>query len=35
MSLLGDQIKKTIREILVEQESPKNPRDEEIHLYAG
>ena len=35
MSLLGDQIKKTIREILAEQESPKNPRDEEIHLYAG
>lgn len=36
MSVLGDQIKKTIREILLTQEAaPKNPRDGENHLYAG
>jgi len=35
MSVLGDQIKQTIREILAIQESPKNTRDEEVHLYAG
>ncbi|MEL0176664.1 MAG: hypothetical protein VW810_00005 [Pelagibacteraceae bacterium] len=35
MSVLGDEIKKIIREILANQESPKNPRDGEIHLYAG
>jgi hypothetical protein len=35
MSVLGDAIKKTIREILAEQASPKNPKDEEVHLYAG
>jgi hypothetical protein len=35
MSVLGDEIKKTIREILAAQESPKNPKDEEVHLYAG
>ena len=35
MSVLGDQIKTVIRSILKNQESPKNPRDGEIHLYAG
>ena len=35
MSRLGDQIKTTIRSILQAQESPKNPLDGEIHLYAG
>jgi hypothetical protein len=35
MTVLGDEIKKTIREILAAQASPKNPRDEEVHLYAG
>ena len=36
MSVLGDQIKKTIREILLAQQAaPKNPRDGENHLYAG
>ena len=35
MTVLGDEIKKTIREILAAQASPKNPKDEEIHLYAG
>ena len=35
MSVLGDEIKNTIRSILKNQESPKNPRDGEIHLYAG
>ncbi len=35
MSVLGDQIKQTVREILAIQESPKNTRDEEVHLYAG
>lgn len=36
MSILGDQIKKTIREILLAQEAkPINPRDGENHLFAG
>ena len=36
MSVLGDQIKKTIREILLAQQAaPKNPKDGENHLYAG
>ena len=35
MTVLGDQIKKVIRQILTKQESPKNPYDGEIHLYAG
>ena len=35
MTVLGDEIKKTIREILAAQASPKNPKDEEVHLYAG
>ena len=35
MSVLGDDIKKVIRQILAKQESPKNPYDGEIHLYAG
>jgi hypothetical protein len=35
MSVLGDDIKKVIRQILAKQESPKNPRDGENHLYAG
>ena len=35
MTVLGDQIKKVIRQILAKQESPKNPYDGEIHLYAG
>jgi len=35
MSVLGDDIKKIIRQILAKQESPKNPLDGEIHLYAG
>lgn len=35
MSVLGDQIKKTIREILANQESPRNIRDGENHLYAS
>jgi hypothetical protein len=35
MTVLGDEIKKTIREILAAQASPKNPRDEEVHFYAG
>ena len=36
MSVLGDEIKKVIRSLLRNQEeSPKNPRDGEIHLYAG
>lgn len=35
MSALGDQIKSTIRQILQEQASPKNPRDLEVHLFAG
>ena len=35
MSMLGDEIKTTIRSLLQAQESPKNPLDGEIHLYAG
>ena len=35
MTVLGDEIKKVIRQILAKQESPKNPYDGEIHLYAG
>ena len=35
MSVLGDEIKNVIRSLLKEQESPKNPKDGEIHLYAG
>jgi hypothetical protein len=35
MSVLGDQIKKVIREILANQESPRNIRDGENHLYAS
>ena len=37
MSVLGDEIKQTIRSILRAQEEQvrTNPRDGEIHLYAG
>ena len=35
MSVLGDEIKQVIRSLLRNQESPKNPKDGEIHLYAG
>jgi len=37
MSVLGDEIKHTIRSILRAQEAEvhSNPRDGEIHLYAG
>jgi uncharacterized protein (DUF305 family) len=37
MSALGDEIKKVIRSIIREQEAEvrTNPRDGEIHLYAG
>ena len=35
MTVLGDEIKTVIRQILAKQESPKNPYDGEIHLYAG
>jgi len=35
MSVLGDEIKTIIRSILKEQESPKNIKDLEIHLFAG
>ena len=37
MSVLGDEIKQTIRSILRAQEAEvrNNPRDGEIHLYAG
>jgi len=35
MSVLGDQIKKTIREILAKQENPKNVLDGENHLFAS
>jgi len=37
MSVLGDEIKTTIRLILQAQEekTSKNPRDLEVHLYAG
>jgi hypothetical protein len=35
MSVLGDEIKKVVRQILANQESPKNARDGENHLYAS
>ena len=37
MSVLGDEIKKSIRQILAAQEveTQKNSKDLEIHLYAG
>ena len=37
MSVIGDEIKQTIRSILRAQETEvhTNPRDGEIHLYAG
>ena len=37
MSVLGDEIKQVIRSIIREQETKvqTNPRDGEIHLYAG
>ena len=35
MSVLGDEIKKIVRQILANQESPKNARDGENHLYAS
>ena len=35
MVVLGDEIKQVIRSLLRNQESPKNPKDGEIHLYAG
>ena len=35
MSVVGDEIKRVIRSILQNQESPKNALDGEIHLYAG
>jgi len=35
MSVVGDEIKRVIRSILQNQERPKNPRDGEIHLFAG
>lgn len=35
MSVLGDEIKKVVRAILKNQESPRNIRDGEVHLYAG
>ena len=35
MSVLGDEIKTVIRSILKEQESPKNIKDLEVHLFAG
>ena len=35
MTVVGDEIKLTIRSILQAQETGKNPRDEEVHLYAG
>jgi len=35
MSVGGDEIKRVIRSILQNQERPKNPRDGEIHLFAG
>jgi hypothetical protein len=35
MSVLGDQIKTVIRSILKNQESPRNVRDGENHLYAS
>ena len=35
MSVLGDEIKIVIRSILQNQDSPRNVKDGEIHLYAG
>ena len=37
MSVLGDEIKRVIRSIIKEQEAQvrNNPKDGEIHLYAG
>tara|TARA_A100001391_G_scaffold81333_1_gene53004 strand:- start:139 stop:273 length:135 start_codon:yes stop_codon:yes gene_type:complete len=39
MSVLGDKIKSTIREILliqeVQEQNARNPKDLETHLYAG
>ena len=35
MSVLGDEIKQVIRSILQNQESPKNIKDGENHLYAS
>jgi hypothetical protein len=37
MSVLGDEIKRVIRSIIREQEAQvyNNPRDGEIHLFAG
>jgi len=35
MSVLGDEIKVVIRSILKNQESPKNIKDGENHLYAS
>ena len=35
MSVLGDEIKVVIRSILKNQESPKNVKDGENHLYAS
>jgi len=35
MSVLGDEIKVVIRSILKNQESPRNIKDGENHLYAG
>jgi len=35
MSVLGDQIKTVIRSILKNQESPRNIKDGENHLYAS
>ena len=35
MSVLGDEIKTVIRSILREQESPRNSKDLEVHLFAS
>ncbi len=35
MSVLGDDIKKVIRSILKNQESPRNAKDLEVHLFAS
>jgi len=35
MSVLGDEIKRVIRSILKNQESPRNVKDGENHLYAS
>ncbi len=35
MSALGDEIKKVIRSILKNQESPRNSKDLEVHLFAS